>query len=189
MLDTLKLLGANPAVPLRFNWSAPSREQQGETNSEQILYFPFASVQSKCWPRERFAALIDLMATEFKQYKHVILGGISDNEDPTTFADLATKHTNLTLQQAMNLDATIHLLMDSKLVVANDTGVRNLAIATNTPTLGIFFSTVPHRYWPRWGGIHDSVFLADGTTPSVEDVASRAKTLLNSVSRSVGFAR
>ena len=178
MLDTLKLLGANPTVPLDFEWPVQLRAQPGEKQPEIIVYFPFASVRSKCWPKENFSALIDRMAAEFKQHQHVILGGIGPNEDPTLFVDAVERHSNVFLKPAMSLDETIEFLMQSTLLISNDTGVRNLAIATNTPTLGIFFTTVPHRYWPRWGGLHDSVFVADGTVPSVEDVTARARALL-----------
>jgi ADP-heptose:LPS heptosyltransferase len=73
---------------------------------------------------------------------------------------------------------TINFLEQSNLVVSNDTGVRNLAISVDCPTVGIFFSTVPHRYWPRGNDRHEAVFLADGATPTVELVAIKIRRLI-----------
>jgi ADP-heptose:LPS heptosyltransferase len=81
-------------------------------------------------------------------------------------------------QPKLSLDLTIQFLASSDLVISNDTGVRNLAISVDTPTLGIFFSTVPHRYWPRGFGRHKAVFLPEGEIPVVEQVAAEARQLL-----------
>lgn len=179
MLDTLKLLGANPEVPLRFSWPQKLLCRPGSESPGKIIYFPFASVQNKCWPRERFAELISVLSAEYPHLSHVILGGISAEENPAGYVDLANEYRNVQLQPAMDLDLTIRFLSSAKLVIANDTGVRNLAISTNTPTLGVFFSTVPHRYWPRWNGWHSAVFLPNGTTPAVENVIAQVGRVLN----------
>jgi ADP-heptose:LPS heptosyltransferase len=111
-------------------------------------------------------------------YRHVILAGIREDENPACFSRLASNYQNVNLQPAMNLDSTIQFLAHSHLVISNDTGVRNLAISVDTPTLGIFFSTVPHRYWPRGNGRHEAVFLSEGEVPSVERVTAGARRIL-----------
>ena len=169
MLDTLKLLGANPKTPIQFNW--PQHSQHGAVRSlaKRIVYFPFASVRAKCWPKEYFSQLISVLATELP---------IGKDEGPADFMNLAENYRNVECQPVLNLDLTIQLLGNSNLVISNDTGVRNLAISVDTPTLGIFFSTVPHRYWPRGSGHHKAVFLPDGEIPTVEQVAAEARQLL-----------
>ena len=62
-------------------------------------------------------------------------------------------------------------------MVSNDTGLRNLAIATETPTVGIFFSTVPFTYWPR-DDMHEVIFNSDGSVPGVEAVCQRAERII-----------
>jgi ADP-heptose:LPS heptosyltransferase len=178
MLDTLKLLGANPKTPIQFNW--PQHSQHGAVRSlaKRIVYFPFASVRAKCWPKEYFSQLISVLATELPNHCHVILAGIGKDEGPADFMNLAENYRNVECQPVLNLDLTIQLLGNSNLVISNDTGVRNLAISVDTPTLGIFFSTVPHRYWPRGSGHHKAVFLPDGEIPTVEQVAAEARQLL-----------
>ena len=84
---------------------------------------------------------------------------------------------NVSVQKAMPLDDTLSLLANAELVVSNDTGIRNLAICCPTTTVGIFYSTVPYRYWPRYGK-HDAVFQADGSIPSVNAVQKSIKAIL-----------
>jgi ADP-heptose:LPS heptosyltransferase len=77
----------------------------------------------------------------------------------------------------MPLDQTIALMKAAQCVISNDTGIRNLAISTETPTVGIFFSTIPFRYWPRYGR-HIAVFNADGSVPSVTAVYQAIENVL-----------
>ena len=87
------------------------------------------------------------------------------------------QHQNVLVQKAMSLEQTIALMKAAACVISNDTGIRNLAISTDTPTVGIFFSTIPYRYWPRYGK-HISVFNHDGSMPSVAAVQQAIDTVL-----------
>jgi ADP-heptose:LPS heptosyltransferase len=71
-------------------------------------------------------------------------------------------------------------LAESSLVVSNDTGVRNMGISIGANTLGIFYSTVPYRYWPR-DGKHEVVFNADRSIPEVSKVYLATKEHLESL--------
>jgi ADP-heptose:LPS heptosyltransferase len=62
------------------------------------------------------------------------------------------------------------------LLISNDTGIRNMAIAVNTPTVGIFLVIQPFKYWPREGG-HDCIFNLE-SQPSVEDVYKSAISMI-----------
>jgi ADP-heptose:LPS heptosyltransferase len=168
MLDALMLLGANPEFPLNFAWPKELVDR-AEPRQKTVIYFPFASVPSKCWPTDRFLSLIAQAATNYPSYNHVVLAGVGAHEHVNDYAVLAQKHANVNLQQPMSLDETIKFLAKSGLVVSNDTGVRNLAISLDTPTLGIFYSTVPYRYWPRYGS-HFATFNPAGKPPEVQDV-------------------
>ncbi|MEN4054234.1 hypothetical protein, partial [Sulfurimonas sp. NWX79] len=55
------------------------------------------------------------------------------------------------------------------MLVSNDTGVRNMGIALEIPTVGIFFEIPPFRYWPREEK-HDCVFTIEYESPAVDDV-------------------
>jgi ADP-heptose:LPS heptosyltransferase len=168
MLHMLMLFGANPRYPLNFAWPHhlldPTRPKL-----YQVIYFPFASVQTKCWPDRNFYSLVDNAAIEHPEYTHILLPGMDNHENLDYYVPLSKKHKNVVLQSRLNLEKTIGLLASSCLVVSNDTGIRNLAISLDTATLGIFFSTVPYRYWPR-DGRHYVIFRENGEVPSTEDV-------------------
>lgn len=182
MLDTLRLFGANPASPLNFGWSGYfTQTPRNIVFPKTVVYFPFASVQSKCWSRSNFMELISRLAAEFPHYSHVVLGGTSPQENLSYFEELEKKFANVTLRQATGLESTIPFLSSVALVISNDTGLRNLAISTGTKTLGIFFSTVPYRYWPRWGNQHETLFSPDGSPPTVEQVIAKAQILLSEI--------
>ena len=178
MLDMLMLFGANPAIPPDFGWE---KSHQVQEKTKRVIYFPFASVSSKCWNRENFLSLIDQMVRKYPKFQHVVLGGTGKEEALDPFEGIAQLHESIRLESAMDLgQLTVHLA-DSSLVISNDTGVRNLAIAVNTPTVGVFFSTVPYRYWPRYGQ-HEAVFEASGDQPDVKNVLRAAIKILGTES-------
>jgi len=174
MLDMLMLFGANPAIPPDFGWEKSHRAQE---KKKRIVYFPFASVSSKCWDREHFLSLVDLMVRQYPSFEHIVLGGTGKEEVLEPFEDIARLHEPVSLELAMGLDRLTTYIADSALVISNDTGVRNLAIAVDTPTVGIFFSTVPYRYWPRYGR-HEAVFESNGVQPQVKDMLRAAIKIL-----------
>lgn len=178
MLHALMLLGAKPKIPLDYAWPADLvRKKLGQTR-HTVVYFPFASVESKCWPTQKFYDLIDQSAQQYRHMTHMILAGVGEHEHTTPYQTLAQKYTNVVLQPSMSLDDTIHLLAHTDLLVSNDTGIRNLAISLDTPTLGIFHSTVPHRYWLR-NGLHEAVFQINGEMPSVDQVMLHLSLLIH----------
>jgi ADP-heptose:LPS heptosyltransferase len=176
MLDMLMLLGVNPAIPPDYGWE---KSDHAQAKKKRIVYFPFASVSSKCWDRENFLSLIDQMVRKYPNFEHVVLGGTGKEEVLEPFEDIARLHESISLEPAMGLGQLIAYIAGSSLVISNDTGVRNLAIAVDAPTVGIFFSTVPYRYWPRYGQ-HEAVFESNGAQPQVKDVLRAAIKILGS---------
>ncbi|MGO3408959.1 glycosyltransferase family 9 protein, partial [Marinomonas sp.] len=83
--------------------------------------------------------------------------------------DLASSAKNFSIQPCLDLDELVTLIAKASLLVAPDTGVRNIGISTHTPTVGIFFSTVPFRYTPRYED-HHIVMRPDATTPSADEI-------------------
>lgn len=145
-----------------------------------VVYFPTASIANKCWPAEKFAALITSMAESFPDQDHLVLQGIAAWETIDPIMQKLRRFSHVSGMKPTSLAESISIIKAATLVVANDTGVRNLAIAAGTPTLGIFFSTVPYRYWPKYG-LHEVVFNHDAQPPGVEAVFSAAQTLLQQV--------
>ena len=174
MLDMLRLMGARPTTPPDF------RVEVAEFKHDKpcVIYFTSASAESKCWPRQHFVELISQAARDYPGYKHVILNGTAEWEDASVLMPKLQQFDNVSLQLPMSLDETLGYIKSASLVVSNDTGIRNLAITCETPTLGLFFSTVPYRYWPKYGK-HDAVFNADGSVPSVDKAYHCFRALLD----------
>jgi len=138
---------------------------------KRVVYFAGASTDNKKWESEKFSKLIDKLSSKFPDYEHLILQGIKDDEKFLDIYEPLKSKENVKLQGVLDLDGVMQLLSDSRLVISNDTGIRNMAIAVNTPTVGIFFATGAFRYWPR-DGKHECVFNLTYTSPNIEDVYS-----------------
>lgn len=177
LLDFLKIMGHKPRYPLEF---AMPRHRRSEAEP-RIVYFPFAAIAEKSLPPTAWCELIDLAASRFPGYRHVLLEGNKAEERGDFLADIVARHTNVTVQPRLDLDELATFMAASRVLVSGDTGVRNLALATHTPTLGIFFMTVPFRYWPRYEDCHEAVFHRDGRIPSEGDVLSGLAELLETL--------
>jgi len=168
MLHTLMLVGAKPLDPMSFCWRSP---RDGPVSLEaRILYFPFASTSQKMWPIENWGELIERSCRLWPQHEHVVLSGSQAWERAVDILETRFKvrPSNLVFEEPCSLDQLTKIIQRSFVLISNDTGVRNLAIALGTSTVGIFFNTVPYRYWPRGGG-HLAIFRSDGTVPSADE--------------------
>lgn len=179
MLDMLRLLGFNVGHPPVF--SLPGNTTVRERPF--IVYFTSASGKYKCWPKENFSQLVGRMAQQYPGHDHVVLEGVADWESIDEIMQQNRDKDNVEGLKLDGVDETISLLKGARLVVSNDTGIRNLAIAAEVPTLGIFFATapfktVPFRYLPA-SGQHDIVFNHDGSIPVVDAVYDTAVQMLS----------
>mgnify|MGYP005664173097 CR=1 FL=1 len=165
MLHFANLFGARTQRP--FNYAYPEYPRQLE--SPYICYFTSASEAFKCWPKKDFIKLIHNMALRYPHMKHIIMEGIRDDEKVDDMLKELAEFENVSKQSALPLEEAMPYLGKASMVISNDTGVRNMAIAVNTPTVGIFFATGPFRYWPR-EPMHEVVFEADASVPSIEHV-------------------
>ena len=173
MLHQLNILGAKHAVPYNYGYKVTYKR-----NGQYIIYFAGASTAHKCWESNKFKDLIGRMAEDYPSYCHVILRGIKDDEQFDDIVEPLSVFDNVITKDSMPLEKTMKYLGEASLVICNDTGIRNMAIGANTPTVGIFFATGPFRYWPRYG-LNDVVFNSDYTSPEVVDVYNSASSILN----------
>lgn len=173
MLGMLRLFGHQSQYPPRFALPGDPRPHDRPT----VVYFTGASIPEKCWPEDRFSALIERMAQAYPEHDHLVLGGIMAWESTAAILQPLQQVTNVRGLKGGSLENAIALLRGADLLISNDTGIRNLAIATETPSVGIFFATWPFRYWPRFGQ-HDIVFNRDGSLPEVDAVFAAAQASL-----------
>ncbi|PMR74682.1 glycosyltransferase family 9 protein [Billgrantia endophytica] len=174
LLDFLKIMGHKPQYPLEFDMPRHRRVLA----KPRIVYFPYAAVAEKSLSQQSWSRLIGQAAIEFPDYQHVLLEGSKREESGDFLHDVVAQHDNVVVQDRMGLESLAHWMASSSVLVSGDTGVRNLALATHTPTLGIFFMTVPFRYWPRYENCHDAVFHRDGQVPGTTDILQGLQELL-----------
>nr|WP_283101646.1 glycosyltransferase family 9 protein [Halomonas populi] len=174
LLDFLKIMGHKPRYPLEF---AMPRHQRASAQP-RIVYFPFAADAEKSLSAGSWCQVVEHAATQFPHYRHVLLEGHKEEESGDFMAEVIARHANVEVQPRISLEALGDFMAQSSVLVSGDTGVRNLALATHTPTLGIFFMTVPFRYWPRYEDFHEAVFHRDGQVPGKSDIITGLATLL-----------
>jgi ADP-heptose:LPS heptosyltransferase len=114
--------------------------------------------------------LIEKAIKNFPDYQHVYLEGKNDFEKGDFLKHLEIED-NFNIQPCLPLDSLLDLTAKARLVVSPDTGIRNVAISTHTPTVGIFYSTVPFRYTPQ-DGRHYIVMNPSGSIPSNDQIIS-----------------
>lgn len=179
ILHQLQILGANTQYD---SYEFKLSNKSTNLKNPYIIYFAGASVENRCWGDENFAKLIKQMSENYPKYKHVILQGIKDNEKfEEIYAPLQQKE-NVILQAALSLEDIYDYLGEASLVVVGDTGIRNMAVATHTPTLGIMWAPYisPLRYLPKLR-IHKVVFNPDFVKPKIEDVLEKAENMIENL--------
>jgi ADP-heptose:LPS heptosyltransferase len=172
MLNMLQIFGIKTAYPHRYNMPgmAVTRDRP------YIVYFAGASTPNKCWPAGHFSQLIEQMLQLYPQHQHLVLEGIQPWEKADAILEPIDSPERAEAVTANTVEDTTALLKGADLVVSNDTGIRHLAIVSQTPTVGIFL-TDPFRYWPRYP-IHDIVIPDPDWPPAVKAVKAACLKLL-----------
>jgi ADP-heptose:LPS heptosyltransferase len=170
----LNFLGSKNLAPLNYGLD---NKYPKDNIKKQIIYFAGASSEDKRWEKEKFQILIEKLSSTYRNYDHIILQGIQENEKFLDIFEQLKHNKNIKLQSTLDIDNVMLLISNSYCIVSNDTGLRNMALAVKTPTVGIFLG-VPFRYWPR-DGEHDCVFTIDHTSPNVDDVYNATINLIN----------
>jgi ADP-heptose:LPS heptosyltransferase len=157
-------LGHKPEYPLNYGLA------NFNECDNKIVYFFGASTETKQYPKGMYYELIDRLSHTYTNYEHILLEGVNPNEKFDDIPENLKNKLNVKIKNKLDLNELISFLSRCRLCVSPDTGVRNVAIATHTPTVGIFYSTVPYRYWPRYENGHDAAFVRNGEIPSVSEV-------------------
>jgi ADP-heptose:LPS heptosyltransferase len=175
MLNLLKIFGLKVTYPLRFDMPG----EPVNVSDPYILYFTSASIIDKCWPLERFSDLIKLLSENYPTHKHLVLEGFEKWESIDPVMDNFKENKKVSpLKSVETVEEIVSYVKGARLVVSNDTSVRNIAIACGIPSVGIFFETPPYRYLPQYS-IHKAVFNSDCSIPGVKDVYGAAQSLLD----------
>ncbi len=149
MLNMLHLFGVKTTYPHRYDMPGEPFVRE----RPYVIYFAGASNEWKRWPADRFSRLIRRMATDYPGHDHLVLEGIQEGEKADAILEPLGDVPRAGAVRADTIEETTALVKGADLVVSNDTGIRHIAIVSDIPTVGLFFSD-PYRYWPRYG-IHD----------------------------------
>lgn len=113
-----------------------------------------ASVASRCWGSDRFAAVGEMCAR--MGWQVVLTGSASERALADTIAQkMLVPSTNLAGQTSLGVLAA--LLQSSRLLICNDTGVSHLADALQVPSVVIFSASDPKRWAPLDQQLHRSI--------------------------------
>ena len=111
-----------------------------------IVFSPVSRQPYKRWEIGRFARLADALIERWGA-KVMLLHG--PGEDAATDGmRLLMHHPALPEPPLFSLPQTAALLKCATLLVGNDNGIRHIAIAQNTPTIGVFGRTRPWHWTP-----------------------------------------
>jgi ADP-heptose:LPS heptosyltransferase len=172
-LDLVGAVGLETAWPPDFALPVVPRPQP----AAYVAYFTTASTPGKCWSVDRFVALVTSMAAARPDLDHVVLAGLADWELATA-AQLTAALAGIPRARVAGPEADLFAWIGSAaLVVSNDTGARNLAIAAGVPTVGLFFDSPPFRYLPRFGR-HEALFCPGRAQPSAAEARAAALRIL-----------
>ncbi|MFO8007840.1 MAG: glycosyltransferase family 9 protein [Candidatus Brocadiia bacterium] len=123
----------------------------------------------KCWPAERFAALVRRM-----ERPCLVLEGPADE---AATGRLLERLPAAVPARGLGLGQIGALLRGCVLLVCNDSGVAHLAAALAVPTVAVFGPTDPRTWAPRGPAV--AVVASDGTDawPATEQVLEAARSL------------
>lgn len=114
--------------------SLPQKEQR-------IALVIGASWPSKCYPKEHFAVLCDLLPFPC----HLIWGSQSEYQDALW---IAQNSTNAIVTNKMSLTQLVSFIAHCNLTIGNDTGPTHMAWAMNRPSITLFGPTTERMIYP-----------------------------------------
>ena len=145
-----------PYTDMLIEEKKPVFETQKIPDEPKIALIIGASWPSKCYPKEKFALLCDLLPYPC----HLIWGSIGEHED----AKWIQKHSkNSIVSPKMSLKELVSFIANCSLTIGNDTGPTHVAWAMNRPSITLFGPTNERMIYPT----SINVFI---NSPSIVDI-------------------
>jgi heptosyltransferase I len=166
-------LGYAASGPADYGLKTPSNNALGLAPGSYAVFLHATSRADKQWPIDRWRALGAILAT---QGLSVVLPWGSQAEHAASAA-IALPIRSAIVPPRMGLSEAASVLAGASLVVGVDTGLAHLAVATGTPTIGIYTAT--HAALTGLHGGPNAINLGGaGQPPPLEEVVSHAFRLL-----------
>ncbi len=120
--------------------------EHGVKSDGYAVFVPGSAHVSKCWPAENFAALADIIASQFDLS---IIGVGTKAEKPLVEKVVSGSNVPVAnLAGLTNIPQLTALLKGARVVLSNDTGPGHIAAVMGVPTVIIFGATNPARIKP-----------------------------------------
>lgn len=111
-----------------------------------VAVHPGSGGQAKCWPAERYAALIECLAE--KGCRPVVTFGPADGAARRRILPRISGRDVIIVEDRPLVDmAALYAMCQA--MIGNDSGMTHLAAATGTPVIGLFGPTDPAVWGPR----------------------------------------
>jgi len=163
-LNALRLLGKEPdGLKLDFFVAASGRRRGRKLLSQNgidpdrpfITASPVSQKHYKLWPYDSFAIVLENIQFEYG-LPIVLLCGPGEYHHLDKM-DKAMRNAVDAKIECLSFDILGAILAHSSLLIANDSGIRHLAMATDTPTIGIFGSGNKYRWTPPSHPYHQAL--------------------------------
>ena len=103
------------------------------------MIVPGASIQSKCYPANKFVKLIGLIDANF----YILWGSQEEKKIAKKIQSYSNQNTHLC--NRLSLNSLIFLITQMDLVIGGDTGPTHMAWALNKPSIVLFGPTPGYR--------------------------------------------
>lgn len=149
-------------------------KRSGLNSKNYICVHPGSRSTDRRWDIEKFTLVAEKLSSLGYD---IVLTGTEEELPLTQTISQQLKKPPVNLTGVTSLGVTAAVIHQSKLLIANDTGVSHIASALNTPSVILFTGSDPIRWAPLTSSLHVAV---DGNAKaSVDQVLSASFKLLN----------
>lgn len=142
-------------VPRRYEWDLPLSATERDARDRFLATCdgpPAALVvgtsgRLKEWPVERWARLAETLHHD-RGYDVCLVGGLARRENALAAAIREAARCPIRDERRDDLRRLVWLLDGAAIAISLDTGPYHLAVALDTPTIGLFGASDPARYGP-----------------------------------------
>jgi heptosyltransferase-2 len=162
-LSLLGPLGVVTHAPVEYPWLYPSSEDKRKVTSflenahlnptgAFVAVAPGTVWNTKRWPEEHFASLLDLLTGA--GYRVVLVGGPEDEQLCNRIAQKNPQGMVVSSAGGFTFLQSAELIGRARLLVSNDSAPVHIASAMHTPVVAIFGATVPGFGFAPYGAAH-----------------------------------
>lgn len=171
-----------PYSDVLIEQKAPVFDSPSASHENKIALVIGASWKSKCYPKEHFATLCDLLPYPC----HLVWGSTSEYDDAMWIQEHSK---NAIVTPKMSLKELVDFIANCTLIIGNDTGPTHIAWAMNRPSITLFGPTNERMIYPTPINIgikspsHVDIFHINRNDFSIRDIdphliATKAKEIL-----------